>query len=171
RYPIVRFQVLESFLGADPGDFEVRLTSDLFLSGIPQNVPDFREGEVWLVEAYRDQRDQQWTTSRCKRTKPVAEADEDLLFLRAWVLGQRLPAQVTGEVWNSAGRTNMAGIQIHLRSSMQTFSATTDRRGQFSFENLDAGVYEAVADLPGSGAPVNIDLVRARCSRIVFTVR
>jgi hypothetical protein len=38
---IVRFQVLESFLRADPGDFEVRLTSDLFVSGIPQNLPDF----------------------------------------------------------------------------------------------------------------------------------
>ena len=73
-YPTARFQVLESFVGAEPGEFEVRMTSDVFLGGIPQQVPAFVEGEIWLVEAYRDLRDQQWTTSSCQRTKPGALA-------------------------------------------------------------------------------------------------
>jgi hypothetical protein len=171
KYPTARFQILESFLGAEPGDFEVRLTSDVFVDGIPQQVPTFRAGEVWLVEAYRNQRDQQWTTSYCARTKPAAQAEDDLRVLRAWVLGQHLPARVAGEVWNPAERKNITGIRVYLRGGKQTLSATTDDRGQFSFENLDPGIYEAIAALPEGGAPIKVDLTKAWCLRVVFWAR
>ena len=120
---------------------------------------------------YRDQRDQQWTTSYCQRTKPAAQAEEDLRVLRAWVIGQRLPARVTGEVWNPAERKNLAGVQVYLRGGKQTFSATTDGRGQFTFENLDPGVYEAVAALPEGGIPIKVDLTQAWCLRVAFKAR
>jgi len=176
RYPTARFQILESFLGPGAGDFEVRLTSDHFLDGIPQDVPAFHEGEVWLVEAHRGPQDQQWVTSFCERTRPAAQAEKDLQFLRAWIRGEHLPAQVTGEVWNPVERKSLAGIQIYLRratqsNAAQTFSGTTDDRGQFSFQNVDPGVYEAVPALPENGVPVKVDLLRARCRHVVFTAR
>jgi hypothetical protein len=171
KYPTARFQVLENFLGAELGEFEVRMTSDHFLGDIPQQTPAFADGELWLVEAYRDQHDQQWTTSYCQRTKPVAQADDDLRVLRTWVTGQRLPARVTGEVWNPGERKNLAGVQVYLRGGRQTLSTTTDGRGQFSFDELDPRVYEAVTALPQGGIPVKVDLTQAWCSRVVLTAR
>jgi hypothetical protein len=171
KYPSARFQVLENFLGAGLGEFEVRMTSDHFIGSIPQQTPAFADGELWLVEAYRDQHDQQWTTSFCQRTKPAAQAEEDLRVLRAWVTGQRLPARVTGEVWNPAERKNVAGVQVYLRGGKQTLSATTDGRGRFSFDELDPGVYDAVAVLPQGGVPVKVDLTQAWCSRVVLTAK
>ena len=169
NYPTARFQVLENFLGAESGEFDVRMTSDHFVNGIPQQVPAFADGELWLVEAYRDQRDQRWTTSYCQRTKPAAQAEEDLRTLRAWVTGQQLPAWVTGEVWNAGERKDLVGIQVSLRDGKQTLSATTDSRGQFSFENLDPGVYEVDAALPQGAIRVKVDLTQAWCSRVVLT--
>jgi hypothetical protein len=163
--------VQEIFLGAEIGDFEVRLSSDFFVNGIPQQVPAFAEGEVWLVEAYRDQRDQQWTTSYCQRTKPVAQADEDLRALRAWVIGQRLPGRVTGQLWSPVAGKNLAGVQVYLFGGRQTLSATTDSRGRFSFENLDPGVYEALAALPEGSTPIKIDLTKAWCWGVAFQAR
>jgi hypothetical protein len=171
KYPTARFQVLENYLGAGLGEFEVRMTSDHFIGDIPQQTPAFAYGELWLVEAYLDQHDQQWTTSYCQRTKPAAQAEEDLRVLRAWVTGQRLPARVTGEVWNPVERKNLARVQVHLRGGKQTLSATTDGRGQFSFDELDPGVYEAFAALPQGGIPVKVDLTQAWCSRVILTAR
>lgn len=148
KYPTARFQVLESFVGAEPGEFEVRMTSDHFINGIPQQVPPFAEGEIWLVEAYRDLRDQQWTTSFCQRTKPAVRAEEDLRVLRAWVGGQRLPARFDGEVFNPTERRYVAGVGVYLRGEKQIFSTITDSGGHFAFENLTPGIYEAAAMLP-----------------------
>ena len=55
EYPVARFEVTENFAGAQSAEFEVSMTSDFFIGAIPQQVPAFREGEVWLVEAYYDQ--------------------------------------------------------------------------------------------------------------------
>src|SRR5450759_3283751 len=63
RYPVASLQVLEAFSGAALGDFAVRLTSDHFLNGEPRQVLDMHPGEVWLVDAYRNPRDEQWYTS------------------------------------------------------------------------------------------------------------
>jgi len=171
KYPTARFQVLESFVGAELGEFEVRMTSDQFIGGIPQQVPAFTEGEIWLVEAYRDPRDQQWTTSSCERTKPAAQAGEELRVLRAWVSGQTLPARFDGEVFNTKERRHVAGVRVYLRGEKQTFSSTTDSDGLFAFENLAPGNYEAAAILPQGGGPIKVDLTQAWCSHVVFVVK
>src|ERR1700730_13498601 len=41
EYPIARFEVTENFVGAESAEFEVRMTSDAFVDGIPQQVPAF----------------------------------------------------------------------------------------------------------------------------------
>jgi hypothetical protein len=94
RYPVARLQVLEAFSGTELGDFEVRLTSDHFLDGVPQQVPAIQQGEVWLVDAYRNQRDQQWYTGLCQRSKPAAQAEEELRTLHAWSAGQEAPGAI-----------------------------------------------------------------------------
>jgi hypothetical protein len=173
RYPTARFQVLENFVGVESGEFEVRMSSHHFVDGIPQQVPPFAVGEAWLVEAHRDQRDKQWTTSFGTRTKLAAEAGEDLRVLHMWAAGQHLPATVAGEVYSPDERRDVPGVQIYLRGEDQSFSSTTDSVGLFRFENLPAGIYEATVVLPpgarGSG-PMKIDLTKTKawCARVVF---
>jgi hypothetical protein len=113
----------------------------------PSKCPPSAKVRFGWLRPTGTKRTNKWTTSFCQRTKPAAQAEEDLRVLRAWVLGQSLPAQVTGEVWNPAERRNLAGIPVYLRGGAQTLSTTIDDRGQFSFENLGPGVYEAVVAL------------------------
>jgi hypothetical protein len=148
KYPTIRFEILESFVGAQPGEFELRMTSDHFLDGIPQQVPAFAEGDIWLVEAFRDLRDYQWTTSFGQRNKPFAQAREELRVLRTWVSGQTLPARFDGEVFNSVEKKYVSGVRVDLRREGQTFSSTTDSGSHFAFANLTPGIYEAAATLP-----------------------
>jgi hypothetical protein len=175
-YPTAQFQVIEGFVGVDSEDFEVRMTSDHFVDGIPQHVPPFAAGELWLVEAVREPRDQQWITSYGQRTKPVSEAEDDLRVLRAWSAGQHLPAKVTGEVFRPSEKRGVSGIEIHLLGDGRALLSITDSLGQFSFENLPDGVYEATATLPPGAqrpGPLRVDLTRthAWCSRVVFLTK
>ena len=124
------------------------MSSDHFVNGIPQQVPPFAEGEIWLVEAYRDLRDHQWTTSFGQRNKPFAQAQEDLRVLRTWVSGQTLPARFYGEIFNPTEKRYFPGVRVDLRGEKQIFSSTTDSLGYFTFENLPPGIYEAAAALP-----------------------
>ena len=166
--PIARFEVTENFVGAESAEFEVRMTSDAFVDGIPQQVPAFREGEVWLVEAYYDNHEQQWMTSNCQRTRLAEQAGQDLQVLRAWVVGQRLPARITGQVANPGERKNVSGARVYLRAEKGTVSTTTDGLGQFSFDNVELGVYEATTD---GARSMKIDLTHAWCSHVVFLVK
>jgi hypothetical protein len=168
EYPIARFQVTENFVGAESAEFEVRMTSDFFIGAIPQQVPAFREGEVWLVEAYYDNHEQQWMTSACQRTKLAEQAEQDLQVLRAWVVGQRLPARITGQVSNPGERKNVSAAHVYLRGGKGTISTTTDGLGQFSFDNVEPGVYEATTE---GGRSMKIDLTHAWCSHVVFLVK
>jgi hypothetical protein len=157
--------------GRDTAEFEVRLTSDHSLNGIPQQVPPLAEGEVWFIEAYKDQRDQQWTASSCGRSKLAAQADEELQFLRAWLKGEVLPARFDGSVFDPNERKYVAGVSIYLRSSKQTFSTVTDLAGRFTFQDLPHDLYEASAALPQGGGPFRIDLTQASCAERRFSIR
>jgi hypothetical protein len=161
RYPVVRLQVIEAFVGVEPRDFEARLTSDHFLDGVPQQAPAMRPGEVWLVDAYRNQRDQQWYTGLCQRSKPAAQADEELRTLRAWAAGKRLPARFSGEMFNRAASKYVPGVRVYLSGEKQTFSTMSDDQGRFVIENVPPGVYQVAADVPLSGGPIKIDLTQA----------
>lgn len=169
RHPSVRLQVIESFLDSQPDELVVRITSDLFVDGVPVAGPPFQQGETWLVEAVRDRVEPEvWVTSNCLRTKPVSAAQGDIQVLRAWAAQRPLPARITGEVWDTANAWNVAGVRIHLRGQGKNLSTVSDSRGQFAFEGLTPGIYEIAAALPGAGGPVKIDLTNALCSRIVL---
>jgi hypothetical protein len=114
-------------------EFEVRLTCVNSSNGIPQQVPSLAEREVWFIEACKGQRDHQWTANSCGRSKPAAQADEDLRFLRAWLKGEVLPPRFDGSVFDPNERKYLAGVSIYLRSAKQTFSTVTELAGCFPF--------------------------------------
>lgn len=167
-YPIARFEVTENFAGAESTEFEVRMTSDFFIGSIPQQTHAFREGEVWLVEAYYDTHEQQWMTSTCQRTRLAEQAGQDLQVLRSWAAGQRLPARITGQVVNPGERKNVSAARVDLRAAKGTISTTADDRGEFSFDNVEPGYYEATTE---GARSLKIDLTRAWCSHVVFLVK
>lgn len=141
------------------------MTSDAFVGGIPQQVPAFREGEAWLVEAYYDNREQQWMTSTCQRISLAEQAGEDLQVLRAWAVGQRLPARITGQVSNPGEGKNVSAAHVFFHAANGTISTTSDGLGQFSFDNVEPGVYEATTE---GGRSMKIDLIHAWCSQLYF---
>jgi hypothetical protein len=94
----------------------------------------------------------------------MKEAQDDLRILRMWAAGQRDKGRIHGEVYNPAEKKELPGVLVYLRDANQSYSTTTDSRGQFLFTNLDPGIYEVATELSNWGAPMKIDLVRAWCS-------
>ncbi len=170
RYPVVHLQVVEAFAGAELGDFAVRLTSDHFLNGEPMQVPDMHPGEVWLVEAYRSPRDEEWYTSSCGRTKRASRAAGELLVLRTWAAGKTLPAHFSGQVFNRSTSKYVAGVRVDLRGET-SLSAVSDSQGRFRIDNVPPGVYEAATELSMDGGPLQVDLTKSWCAQRILFVR
>ena len=86
---------------------------------------------------------------------------------RAWKAGQRLPGRISGQIIDRRNPSAGAAFQVRLLGGQQTFSAISDRRGQFEFENLDAGVYQVqVVDPLVFSRPA--DLTHAWCARVII---
>jgi hypothetical protein len=168
-FPVVRFEVIESFLTAEVGSFQAHVTSDVYLDGLPvpsQNLI-FRAGDMWLIEAKRGGLNLEWTTSECQRTKPIQKAGADLQTLRVWVAGARLPGRVFGEVFNPQTRRDIPGAVVVLTGDGKRISTTADEHGLLTFGNLDPGNYEVTLE---GGKPSKVDLTQAWCSHIVLLV-
>jgi hypothetical protein len=156
-----RLEVLENFFGADASQFTLYTALDGPACGL-----DFAEGETYLVEAYRRPGSDTWQVTSCSRTRPVEKAADDLKVLRAWKAGQRLPGRISGQIIDR--RTPPAGtaFQVRLLGGQQILETTSDSRGQFGFENLDAGVYQVEVVQPMVfSRPA--DLTRAWCALVI----
>jgi hypothetical protein len=168
QYPFAKLDVTESFTGGISSEFTVHLTSDAFMEGIPLGVLPFREGESWLVEAYYDAHLQKWMTSICQRTKLLSQASDDLQSLRAWIAGNSLSRRIQGQVVNPNKGQNTSDVAIVLRGPSQTLFTTTDHRGQFFFDGLEPGTYEATMD---GAQPRKVNLDHAWCSYVVLLIK
>ncbi len=159
-----RLEVLENFLGADGPNFTLYTALDGPACGF-----DFAEGDTYLVEAYRRPGSGTWQVTSCSRTRPVEEASDDLNVLRAWRVGQRLPGRISGQIIDR--RTPPAGtpFQVRLLGGQQILEVTSDSRGQFGFENLDAVVYQVQVVQPVIFSR-SADLSRAWCAMVIVTL-
>jgi hypothetical protein len=157
-------EVLENFLEADARDFTLYTALDGPACGF-----DFAEGGTYVVEAYRRAGSDTWQVTSCSRTRPVEKAAEDLKVLRAWKAGQRLPGQISGQIIDRRTPPAGAAFQVRLLGGKQILESTSDRRGQFGFENLDAGVYQVQVVQPVIfSRPA--DLSRAWCALVIVTL-
>ena len=96
-------------------------------------------------------------------------ATEDLKTLRAWKTGLRLPGRINGQIVDR--RTPLAGapFQVRLLGGKQILDTTSDSRGRFAFDNLDAGVYQVQVVQPiVFSRPA--DLTRAWCATVIVPV-
>lgn len=82
----VRFVVTEAFFAPLPRELEVSTS----LCGY-----DFEPGQAYLVDANRTS--ERLTVSICSRTKPLADASDDVELLRGWVRGNTRVTSAFGQ--------------------------------------------------------------------------
>jgi hypothetical protein len=173
---LVQLAVVEAFRG-------FQLSQVTLVTGYGQadcGYP-FRMGESYVVYAHRSPTGQ-LSTSICSRTRPVANAADDLTYLRSLAairLGDL--ARVAGRVqlWEWPRRADrelrpMPGITVTATGEGRTFSARADDRGEFELTGLPVGKYEVVARAPQGydGVPLNLKIDDPRgCGAPVLYVR
>ena len=131
----VTLRVLEAFDGAVGTEVHVLTSPDGPSCGYP-----FDKGSRYLVYAYA-RPDGQLTTSRCSRTKHLANIGGELRFLRA--PASRVTTRVTGQVRlrednygsGSLSPRALAGARFVLSGERQ-YEAVSDRDGKFAIDVL-----------------------------------
>jgi hypothetical protein len=171
---LVRFRVDEAFKGVDGAEVEVHTG----LGGGDCGYP-FTEGTQYLVYASRNEKDGRLAVSICSRTAPLAEASDDIAYIRGLA-----NAATGGTIFGSAtrfarnlregGSTKVgpiAGMKVVATSGNRRVEAVTGEDGRFRFEALSPGTYRVEASVPAGLTPQESQEVRVAdrgCAEIVY---
>lgn len=116
---------------------------------------EFRRGQRYVVYARRGEKDGRLYTGICMRTRPLAEADEDLAYVRG--LGS---AEPTGTVFGQVFRRNygrqdgepafkpVADAELTVEGGGASRELKTDASGGYRVEGLAAGKYRVTVKVP-----------------------
>ncbi|HKP87057.1 MAG TPA: carboxypeptidase-like regulatory domain-containing protein [Blastocatellia bacterium] len=117
---------------------------------------DFKMGERYLVYAYRNPDDNRLSVGICSRTRPLAEAGEDLEYIRGLakappggrVFGQVM--QYSKDLKNESGdtRSPMAGTKVIIEGQGKRYEVVTDAQGNYQMTGLAAGDYQVRLVIP-----------------------
>lgn len=116
----------------------------------------FKPGERYVVYAHRSKPGEPLRTSICSRTRPIAEAGEDLVFFKT-LSGAQSSARVFGSIthseFNLARRDTqhygpMPNVRVSLQSPTTTRTATTDAAGRYDLPGLTPAVYQLTVEAP-----------------------
>jgi carboxypeptidase family protein len=144
------FSVEESFSGTPTKKTEVATGLGTDDCGYP-----FMNGASYLVYAYRDEKDNRLYTSSCTRTKRMANASEDLQYLRGLASGPRT-VTISGKVQRHLSYAEnyvqadiaMEGALLSVEASDQTKDVRTDASGNFEVTGLKPGSLKLKLHLP-----------------------
>ena len=158
---VVTLAVDESFRGIE----EKQVVLDLNDCGY-----QFKQGEKYLVYAHR-RRDNSKLDVRTggSRTQPLAEAAEDLEYIRSVLRGEKQPVivgtvgQTTADIRSSSNSTRInysnllgpifygnpaPGVKVFAVGKEQTYETIADDKGVYRFFDLPAGEYKLSPDFP-----------------------
>jgi hypothetical protein len=102
---------------------------------------EFSVGEKYLIYANRDSSGI-WSASACGRTRPIAEAKEDLEFLQNLLTegsGGHLYGKFIG--LDSSGVIPITGAIVSIEGQWQSYRTTTNDNGQYEMFGLMPGEY------------------------------
>jgi 5-hydroxyisourate hydrolase-like protein (transthyretin family) len=168
---VVRFRVEKSWRGEVAGEVQVRTGTGGGDCGY-----NFERGVTYLV--YANVREGRLSTGICNRTKPLAEAGEDLAYL-ATAFERSVTGRIFGRVTFHRATpddpvTPLSGYAVTLSADNKTWKTTTDRDGRYEFKDVVTGRYEVqVATAPTERARGNnkVELVDPRgCAAADFWV-
>jgi hypothetical protein len=141
----------------------------------------FKLGEQYLVYSYRNKSDQKkLMTSICTRTRPIAQAQEDLEYLNG-LLKASPKSRIYGEVLNysqrgePAQRTTYEGVAVTVEGGGKSYSTKTDQDGKYSVSGLAEGDYKVRISPPkGFTDWTNereVKVTRYGCAQALFHLR
>lgn len=146
---LVRFNVEESFRGAQGATVEVRTGAGSSDCGY-----NFVAGQHYLVYANTNA-DGQLATSICSATKPLEKAAADVEFFHALAQAPDESAVYGSVVFTSRDlRTDdyrqekVEGVKVLIEGDGLRRELSTDREGKFQLEHLPAGTYTIKPTLP-----------------------
>jgi hypothetical protein len=147
----VRLRVLESWRGGVSGEIDV-VTG----SGGGDCGYQFERGKRYLVFAM--QHGGVLSTSICSRTQPLADAQDDLAYVRRPFppsAGGRIYGKATFRLTDlsySARPTThpVAGYEVVLKSGATERRATTDNQGAYQFDGVPAGKHTLELIVPAT---------------------
>ena len=115
----------------------------------------FRIGETYLVYAHRNKEDAKLTTSYCTRTRPLAEATEDLNYIRN--LSSAPPGGVIyGKVHKvnysakegEDSRMPVSDAELSIEGGSSRLTTRTDMQGGYRVTGLPQGKYKVTLKFP-----------------------
>jgi hypothetical protein len=116
----------------------------------------FKPGERYVVYAYRSKPGEPLRTGICSRTRPIAEAAEDLAFFKSLSRATGNP-RVYGTITHSEPGTPTRGaldygpvpdVRLTLRNDTASYHAVTDAQGRYELSNLPPATYQLNIEPP-----------------------
>ena len=169
----VRFKVEETFKGDLSAEARVYVSS---LDDTAHRVFGLSRDQSYVVFARESSG--LLITGMCSRTKPVAEAKSELIFLRSLSTagaGGRIFGWVEESLRDSNSIAPMADLTVALENAEnQRLEAKTNAEGYLEFNGLKPGKYKVIPNWPDhyagwieEGSPV-IEISGQRCKNGIF---
>ena len=138
RKRVVRMQIAEVLTGVDPGQKEIEILTGM---GGGDCGYAFQSGVDYIVYAYKNP-EGRLETGICSRTRPLAQAADDLAYLRAVPqLPPTADVRVSVADYSSASRRPMPKVRTTISGPDGLREALTDSRGRATFAGLPPGEY------------------------------
>jgi hypothetical protein len=142
----VEFEDTIAFRGVE-GPTQTVMTS---APGVGACAYPFKRGERYVVYAYRTKPGEPLSTTICSRTRPIADAAEDLLFFQSLsnaTGGPRVFGSIThtepGTMYREGPNYGaVANVRLALRSDSATYNATTDANGRYELTGMPPAAYQ-----------------------------
>jgi hypothetical protein len=116
----------------------------------------FTPGERYVVYAYRSKPGEPLRTSICSRTRPAAEAAEDLEFFKSLTSATGSP-RVFGTITHREPGTMyrddrdygpVPKVRLTLQTGTTSYQSVTDAQGRYEIGNLPLGTYQLDVEPP-----------------------
>lgn len=133
---------------------------------------EFKMGGRYIVYAYRDEKDHKLYTSICSRTRTLAEAADDLAFIRGLATTRDAAGSIFGRVvkrnyeWKEGESVfkPVTNVDVMVEGVEKKYEARSDSQGHFRVAGLQPGTYKVKIKVPEG---LTTDSMKDESSRMI----